>query len=1000
MKKRLEKIIAMGLIVLLVCMSFSETAFAGINFSDADELGLNTTYEMKSMEYYFLLPEVSGNYNMQFRFASYCDAKITLYDSDYNKLDYWNPCLSSGSIDYSVHLDAGERYYLYYKGTRSNIDVTITLEQKDESVSSEPSEPDVTISSVQEWKEFAEDVNAGNSYKGKLVQLTKDLDFGASDVNNYTTPIGNKYGYSFEGIFDGGNHCIRGVSFINNNKKISSVALFGKIGSSGQVRNLILEEFDLEGYGFIGGVAVSNKGTIKNVILRNSKLIGNEETSEIGGIVSKNEGIIDNCHLENTMLANCFQIGGIVGTVYSGTVKNCSVDGTIQGIVCDGDGIIGGIACINWGNIYNCCNKANMNFAKEEGEIGGISCIVAEDAIVKNCYNAGKITAEKVGGIASTVDKECIVANCYSLEGAAPALFMEIDGVNKNNEILSKEEMTKPEFAEQLNQNRGSNTDWLLWEYRADGEYPVLAGFKNIGDCQINMDQTSIVYTGEKIEPSVTVTMDGVLLEKETDYSVTYEENENAGTATVVISGCGRYVGTAKKTFTISPKDISGANIDVDSCIYNGKEQKPDMVVKIGNTVLTIGKDYVFSRKNNKNVGTGIVTVTGKGNYTGNASAGFKIKKANQKITYTKAYQKAYNAKPFTLYVKHVKGDGKITYKSSNSKVATVNSKGKVTIKKAGKAVITVTAASTKNYNKATVKVTVQVLKKKEKLERKGAFCKSGEYWYYSFDNSGIVRVNTKGKKKKIVGIKIGKSQGLSFSNLNVKGNYIYAQWNKIDSETEPYNKSFYIYRISKDGKKVKRLAQGCMPVVVGNSIYYVKTVYDKTNGCDTVTNVIMKMKLDGSAKKVAKRVSGNVEIAGMHRCENRLVYSVSDNKAYYELSGKKLNMKRVVLTGNISAEDNVTTGGYKYYTSGQQKNMYRKNIKTGKKTKIFTLNTKAPYTEKIISYYVSGSYTMVETFYTHMAFQIDDTKVYMIKNNGASKKKLGKYMQGYLSLK
>ena len=59
---------------------------------------------------------------------------------------------------------------------------------------------------------------------------------------------------------------------------------------------------------------------------------------------------------------------------------------------------------------------------------------------------------------------------------------------------------------------------------------------------------------------------------------------------------------------------------------------------------------------------------------------------------------------------KIVSANKKVTWKSSNKKVATVDSKGKVTVKKKGKAVITVTAASTKNYNKKSVKITTLLI--------------------------------------------------------------------------------------------------------------------------------------------------------------------------------------------------------------------------------------------------------------------------------------------------
>lgn len=270
---------------------------------------------------------------------------------------------------------------------------------------------------------------------------------------------------------------------------------------------------------------------------------------------------------------------------------------------------------------------------------------------------------------------------------------------------------------------------------------------------------------------------------------------------------------------------------------------------------------------------------------------------------------------------------------------------------------------------------------------------------YYSFNNTGIIRFDTKtGKKKKIRDIKIGKSQGRWFESLSLKGNYFYAAWNKQVGGSRKNGSADYIYRISKDGKKVKKLAKGRMPVIVGNYIYYMKTVYNKQTGYDENANVIMRMKLDGSAKKTVKKLSKGAEVSGLYRCGNQLVYGFEvnyQNYRYYNLNGKALASDTFVWTGNICVDQAkcYTKGGYDYYTDSESRDvLYRKNKKTGKVSKILKLNPKGQFSEKVVSYYVSGDHIIVETFYTHMAFAIDVTKVYYIKTDGKAKKKLGEY--------
>ncbi len=69
---------------------------------------------------------------------------------------------------------------------------------------------------------------------------------------------------------------------------------------------------------------------------------------------------------------------------------------------------------------------------------------------------------------------------------------------------------------------------------------------------------------------------------------------------------------------------------------------------------------------------------------------------------------KTYGNAAFSLGAK-TNGDGTLTYKSSNAKVATVSSAGKVTIKGAGTAKITISASATANYKAASKTITVTV---------------------------------------------------------------------------------------------------------------------------------------------------------------------------------------------------------------------------------------------------------------------------------------------------
>lgn len=127
-------------------------------------------------------------------------------------------------------------------------------------------------------------------------------------------------------------------------------------------------------------------------------------------------------------------------------------------------------------------------------------------------------------------------------------------------------------------------------------------------------------YTGSAIKPVVTVhdfDHDRALTEK-ADYTVTYKNNTNAGTATIIITGKGNYTEKIEKTFQITAQDIGSDAFSADDiyAAYNKKGQTPNPVLLWNGKKLAKNKDYkVISWKNDK---TGEVNGTCKeaGSYT------------------------------------------------------------------------------------------------------------------------------------------------------------------------------------------------------------------------------------------------------------------------------------------------------------------------------------------------------------------------------------------------
>ncbi|UKK51471.1 hypothetical protein L6472_02445 [Prevotella sp. E13-17] len=87
-------------------------------------------------------------------------------------------------------------------------------------------------------------------------------------------------------------------------------------------------------------------------------------------------------------------------------------------------------------------------------------------------------------------------------------------------------------------------------------------------------DIAAVTYTGQALTPDVTVKDGQTVLTKDTDYSVSYESNENAGTGKATIVGIGLYSGQVEKTFTINKADITPtAPTAMTQLTYNGEAQ-------------------------------------------------------------------------------------------------------------------------------------------------------------------------------------------------------------------------------------------------------------------------------------------------------------------------------------------------------------------------------------------------------------------------------------------
>ena len=249
-------------------------------------------------------------------------------------------------------------------------------------------------------------------------------------------------------------------------------------------------------------------------------------------------------------------------------------------------------------------------------------------------------------------------------------------------------------------------------------------------------------YTGSAITPELVVKDGGVALILGTDFDLKYDNNTNAGTATLTITGKGNYKGTADKTFTIERKDIAGAAIELEQSefSYNGSTQTVKIKsVTVGGKTLASGdysiingSDMFMSAKDSIPL-----VIEGRGNYTGTATTTWKITKIdpvldNFVVTPDLSTAQTYDGTPkaVTVQTNAVIGMGavKVYYEGTSG---TTYTRSETAPTNAGSYKVILTVAEGTNYTAAeieagTLKIDKAVLTL-ENIEKKYGFTESGE---------------------------------------------------------------------------------------------------------------------------------------------------------------------------------------------------------------------------------------------------------------------------------
>ena len=351
----------------------------------------------------------------------------------------------------------------------------------------------VEISNVEELKIFRDEVYNGNSYEGKAVLLTTNIDLNGEEwepIGYYPTENESKpeaeNNKPFKGIFDGCNHEVDNFT-INSEEKVKgffglvndasirnigtgeNVIVNGKIGAAGLIGYIYngtnvyncYNKGTVNGDVSVGGVVAISYYNNKIEKCYNSGSV--DGTDNIGGIVGNfaTYSVVNNCYNTGRIEGTRNWVGGVVGLIR----RQASIETSYNSgeVYTKGDDC-GGVA----GKLYidctmkDCYNKGKVN---AEGDyIGGVVGHNQESSM-ENCYNIGQVSGENAIEINSVVGRinRCIVNNCYAIEGEYAVETVEGIKVLSSEELKNASGLLKDKFKEDVN-NINGGYPILYWQ--------------------------------------------------------------------------------------------------------------------------------------------------------------------------------------------------------------------------------------------------------------------------------------------------------------------------------------------------------------------------------------------------------------------------------------------------------------------------------------------------------------------------------------------------------
>ncbi len=272
------------------------------------------------------------------------------------------------------------------------------------------------IASVSDWQQLM----GTSSDWSKYFIMTADIDLQGISL----TPVGNTT-TNFTGVFDGDEYIIYNADM--NKPTTDNIGLFGRVGTAGRIRSLDVEDVNMTGNNYVGGLAGYNYGDINDCYVTGT-VTG--KSNYVGGLTGRNTGTITDCYEIVTVAAGSSSyVGGLTGNNLS-TIERCYAAGSVSG-----NSNVGGLTGRDSGTMTSCYAMGDVSGNSYVGGFAGYK----NGGTIATCYSAGIVAGTSyVGGLIGYMTGSSVnnsfwdveTSDCNSSAGGTGKTTAEMQDIN------------------------------------------------------------------------------------------------------------------------------------------------------------------------------------------------------------------------------------------------------------------------------------------------------------------------------------------------------------------------------------------------------------------------------------------------------------------------------------------------------------------------------------------------------------------------------------------